>query len=199
NEIPIGEVVLDDLIELTTGDQVPADGELSRSEGLEVDESNLTGESDPIAKAGGDEVLSGTAVVAGRGLFQARAVGHDAYANRLTAEVKTFTRAHSEIEHSINTILRYITWVIVIVTPFLLWGQFRREEGEDWRTPVTGTAAALVGMVPEGLVLLTSLSFGLAALALTRRQVLVQELPAVEGLARVDVVCLDKTGTLTSG
>lgn len=198
-EIPIGEVVLDDLIQLTTGDQVPADGELSRSEGLEIDESNLTGESDPISKAVGDEVLSGTAVVAGRGFFQARAVGEDAYAHRLAAEVKTFTRAHSEIEHSIDTILRYITWVIVVVTPFLLWGQFRIEEGEDWRTPVTATAAALVGMVPEGLVLLTSLSFGLAALALTRRQVLVQELPAVEGLARVDVVCLDKTGTLTAG
>ena len=198
-EIPIAEVVVDDLIELTSGDQVPADGELSVSEGVEIDESNLTGESDPVPKAVGDVVMSGTAVVAGRGYFQARGVGEDAYARKIAAEVKAFKRAHSEIEHSINTILRYITWVIVIVTPFLLWGQFRIDEGEDWRTPVTATAAALVGMVPEGLVLLTSLSFGLAALALTRRQVLVQELPAVEGLARVDVVCLDKTGTLTAG
>lgn len=198
-EIPIGEVVLDDLVELSSGDQVPADGILFRSDGLEIDESNLTGESDPMAKDDDDQVMSGTVVVAGRGAFQALAVGEDAYAHRLTAEVKTFTRAHSDLEAGIDTILRYITWVIIVVTPFLLWGQFRLDEGQDWRTPVTAVAAALVGMVPEGLVLLTSLSFGLAALALTRRQVLVQELPAVEGLARVDVVCLDKTGTLTAG
>ena len=200
SEVPIAEVVLDDLIELTSGDQVPADGHLSISDGVEIDESNLTGESDPVPKAIGDDVMSGTAVVAGKGYFQARAVGEDAYARQIAAEVKTFKRAHSELEHGINTILRYITWVIVVVSPFLLWGQFNSlEDDQNWQDAVTGTAAALVGMVPEGLVLLTSLSFGLAALALTRRQVLVQELPAVEGLARVDVVCLDKTGTLTDG
>jgi cation-transporting ATPase E len=200
SEVPIASVVLDDLIELTSGDQVPADGDLSISEGLEINESNLTGESDAIAKAVGDPVLSGTAVVAGRGYFQATAVGEDASARKIAAEVKTFTKTRSEIQESIDTLLRYITWVIVIVTPILLWRQFDSlEKGQGWQDAVTGTAAALVGMVPEGLVLLTSLSFGLAALALTRRQVLVQELPAVEGLARVDVVCLDKTGTLTAG
>jgi cation-transporting ATPase E len=199
-EVPIAEVVLDDLIEISTGDQVPADGHLSISEGVEIDESNLTGEADAVPKSVGDDVMSGTAVVAGKGYFQARAVGEDAYARQIAAEVKTFRRAHSEIEHSINTLLRYITWVIVAITPFLLWGQFNSlEDDQTWQDAVTGTAAALVGMVPEGLVLLTSLSFGLAALALTRKQVLVQELPAVEGLARVDVVCLDKTGTLTDG
>ena len=198
-EVSLAEVVLDDLVELTTGDQVPADGEVVEGSGLEVDESNLTGESDPVPKAPGDRVLSGTIVVAGRGRFQAHEVGADSYARRIAAEVKVFHRAQSEIEQSINALLRYITWVIVVVTPILLWSQFRTSEGDDWRDPVTGTVAALVGMIPEGLVLLTSLAFLLAALALTRRQVLVQELPAVEGLARVDVVCLDKTGTLTVG
>ncbi|CAN5780328.1 cation-translocating P-type ATPase [soil metagenome] len=199
SEVQIAEVVLDDLVELRSGDQVPADGEVRAATGLEVDESALTGESDPVAKERGDQVLSGTIVVAGRGCFQARAVGADAYARKIAAEVKVFTRTRSEIEQSIDTLLRYITWIILGVTPLLLWSQFRTDESGDWREPVTGTVAALVGMVPEGLVLLTSVAFLLAALSLTRQQVLVQELPAVEGLARVDVVCLDKTGTLTVG
>ena len=198
-EVALADVVLDDLVELTSGDQVPADGEVRASTGLEVDESALTGESDPMAKAVGDTVLSGTIVVAGRGCFQTTSVGADAYARRIASEVKVFTRTRSEIQDAINTLLRYITWILVGITPLLLWSQFRTDESGDWRDPVTGTVAALVGMVPEGLVLLTSLAFLLAALALTRRQVLVQELPAVEGLARVDVVCLDKTGTLTVG
>lgn len=199
HELPVGEVVLDDVLDVRSGDQVPADGTLKTSAGLEVDESALTGESDPVAKEPGDHVLSGTIVVAGQARMQAEAVGADAYARRLAAEVKVFARARSEIEESIDTLLRYITWVIVAVTPLLLWSQFRTATTDDWQEPVVGTVAALVGMVPEGLVLLTSLAFLLAALALTRRQVLVQELPAVEGLARVDVVCLDKTGTLTVG
>ncbi|MCB0958061.1 MAG: HAD-IC family P-type ATPase [Acidimicrobiales bacterium] len=198
-EVALGQIVLDDLVLLRTGDQVPADGDVVAAEGLEVNESALTGESDAIHKAPGDPVLSGTIVVAGRGRFRATAVGRDAYARKLAAEVKAFTRTTSEIQTSIDTLLRYITWIIVAVTPLLLWSQARTAESSDWRDPVTGTAAALVGMVPEGLVLLTSVAFLLAALALTRRQVLVQELPAVEGLARVDVVCLDKTGTLTVG
>ncbi len=199
HELAVGEVVLDDLVELRSGDQVAADGTMRSAAGLEVDESNLTGESDPVIKGPGDRVLSGTIVVAGQGRFQAEDVGADAYARRIAAEVKVFSRARSEIEESIDILLRYITWILVGVTPLLLWSQFRTREGDDWREPVTGTVAALVGMIPEGLVLLTSLAFLLAALALTRRQVLVQELPAVEGLARVDVVCVDKTGTLTVG
>lgn len=198
-EVPVAEVVLDDLVTLRAGDQVPADGELHGSEGLEVDESALTGESDAMPKEQGDRVLSGTIVVAGRGRFQARAVGADAYARKITAEAKVFTRTRSEIEQAIDTLLRYITWVIVVITPLLLWSQFRTDKGNGWRDPVVGSVAALVGMIPEGLVLLTSVAFLLAALDLTKRQVLVQELPAVEGLARVDVVCLDKTGTLTVG
>lgn len=197
--LPIAEVVLGDLVVLRMGDQVPADGIVAHTVGLEVNESALTGESDPVEKQVGDTVLSGTIVVAGRGRFQATAVGHQAYARKLAAEVKVFKRTTSEIEVSIDALLRIITWAIVGVTPLLLWSQFRTADGSGWREPVLGTVAALVGMVPEGLVLLTSIAFLLAALALTKRQVLVQELPAVEGLARVDVVCLDKTGTLTVG
>ncbi len=198
-DLVLGDIVLGDLVVLRAGDQVPADGRVAHSSGLEVNESALTGESDPVEKHEGDSVLSGTIVVAGRGRFQATAVGADAYARKLAAEVKVFKRTKSEIERSIDFLLRVITWAIVCVTPLLLWSQFRTAGDGGWREAVTGTVAALVGMVPEGLVLLTSLAFLLAALALTKRQVLVQELPAVEGLARVDVVCLDKTGTLTAG
>lgn len=198
-DIPTAEVVLGDLIELRTGDQVPADGLLLESDGLELDESNLTGESDAIPKAEKDEVRSGTAVVAGIGRFMAAAVGPEAYANKIAAEARVFTRARSEIQESINKLLKYITWVIVIALPLQIISQTRVVGDQGWREVVIRSTAGLVGLVPEGLVLLTSVAFLLAAVQLTRQQVLVQELPAVEGLARVDVVCLDKTGTLTVG
>jgi len=197
--VPTADVVLDDLIELRTGDQVPADGVLDSVAGLEVDESNLTGESDAVPKSIGDEVRSGTTVVAGTGRFFAAAVGADSYANKITAEARKFTRTHSEIQSSINTLLKYITWVIVLALPLQLFSQARAIGDQGWQQVVIRSTGGLVGLVPEGLVLLTSVAFLLAAVQLTRQQVLVQELPAVEGLARVDVVCLDKTGTLTVG
>ncbi len=197
--VPTAEVVLDDLVELRSGDQVPADGVLDSVIGLEVDESNLTGESDAVAKDAGDEVRSGTIVVAGTGRFFAAAVGADSYANRITAEARKFTRTHSEIQFSINRLLKYITWVIVIALPLQIFSQTRAVGDQGWQQVVIRSTGGLVGLVPEGLVLLTSIAFLLAAVQLTRQQVLVQELPAVEGLARVDVVCLDKTGTLTVG
>ncbi|HET8595197.1 MAG TPA: HAD-IC family P-type ATPase [Intrasporangium sp.] len=197
--IPTSEVVLGDLIELRTGDQVPADGVLQSATGLELDESNLTGEADPVHHVPGDEIHSGTTVVAGMGRFHASAVGADAYVHRIAAEARRFRRTHSEIQASINRLLTYITWVIIIALPLQIWSQWRAVGGEGWRSVVIRSAAGLVGLVPEGLVLLTSIAFLLSAVQLTRRQVLVQQLPAVEGLARVDVVCLDKTGTLTVG
>ncbi|GAA1834541.1 HAD-IC family P-type ATPase [Pseudonocardia ailaonensis] len=199
SEIDVDGVVADELIELRSGDQVPADGEVTASAGLEVDESLLTGESDPIDKAPGDQVRSGSIVVAGQGRFRATAIGAEAYATRLTAEAKKFTKVSSELVGGTNTLLRWISLMMLVVAPLLVWSQFRSSDTETWQDGVTGTVAALVGMVPEGLVLLTSLAFMLGAVTLARKQTLVQELPAVEVLARVDVVCLDKTGTLTHG
>lgn len=198
-EVPTADVVLDDLIELRTGDQVPADGTMLSTSGLEIDESNLTGEADAIPKSDGDEVRSGTTVVAGIGRFSAAAVGPDAYINKIAAEAKKFTKTRSEIQESVNQLLKYITWIIVFALPLQLWSQWRAIGDEGWQQVVIRSTGGLVGLVPEGLVLLTSVAFLLAAVQLTRQQVLVQELPAVEGLARVNIVCLDKTGTLTIG
>ncbi|MFR9802444.1 HAD-IC family P-type ATPase [Pseudonocardia sp. RS010] len=198
-EIDVADVVADELLELRPGDQVTADGTVAASAGLEVDESLLTGESDPVAKVPGDQVRSGSIVVAGQGRFRATAIGAEAYATRLTAEAKRFTRTPSELIAGTNTVLRWISLMMLVVAPLLVWSQFRTADADTWQDAVTGTVAALVGMVPEGLVLLTSLAFMLGAVTLARERALVQELPAVEVLARVDVVCLDKTGTLTHG
>ena len=204
--IDIGEVVQDDLICLSPGDQIPADGPLVATDNLEVDESNLTGESDAVGKTADDQVFSGTAVVAGTGVFRAAVVGEEATAQKLAREAKVYTRAYSEVQASTNTLLRWITWVVVVMFPVSVIAQYRSldhgtwaEAKAQWRSLVLRSVGGLVALVPEGLVLLTTLAFLLAALQLTRQQALVQELPAVEGLARVDVICLDKTGTLTQG
>lgn len=199
HEIEMVDIVADDLLRLRTGDQVPADGSVVDSRGLEIDESLLTGESDPVAKHLADKVLSGSIVVAGRGEVRVTAVGAEAYANSLAAAARRFTLTRSELVAGTNRLLRWISLSMLVVGPLLLWSQFRSKDNHGWQDSVTGAVAALVGMVPEGLVLLTSLAFMLATVSLARQQTLVQELPAVEGLARVDVVCLDKTGTLTTG
>ena len=197
HEVAVTEVVLDDLCELRAGDQVPADGVVQDAQGLEIDESLLTGESDPEEKRNGDEVLSGSIAVAGSGRFQATRVGADSYARKLATEARRFTLVRSELMDGINTILRYVQWALIPTAILLALSQFSQHSG--WHDAIAGTVAGVVAMVPEGLVLLTSLAFGLAAVTLARRQVLVQELPAVEVLARVDMVLLDKTGTITEG
>jgi cation-transporting ATPase E len=196
-EVAVTEVVLDDLCDLVAGDQVPADGVLRSQEGLELDDSMLTGESDPVTKGEGDEVLSGSIVVAGRARFQATRVGGDAYARKIATEARRFTLTQSELMDGINQILRYVQWALIPTAILLAFSQFRVQDTHH--AAIEGIVAGVVAMVPEGLVLLTSLAFGLATITLARRQVLVQELPAVEGLARVDTVLLDKTGTLTEG
>lgn len=198
-EVGAAEVVADELVELRAGDQVPADGVVRATAGLEIDESLLTGEAVPVGKDVGDQVRSGSIVVGGSGVFQATAVGADAYATRLAAEAKRFVTTRSELVAGTTRLLRWISILLVVVGPILLWSQFHSRDNTTWQQAVTGTVAALVGMVPEGLVLLTSVAFMIATVTLARKQTLVQELPAVEGLARVDVVCLDKTGTLTDG
>ncbi|MFC3965967.1 cation-translocating P-type ATPase [Nocardia jiangsuensis] len=195
-EVPPGEVVQDDLIELGPGDQIVVDGEVLEAELLEVDESLLTGEADPIDKEIGAEVLSGSFVVSGSGAYRATKVGREAYAARLAEEASKFTLVHSELRSGIDRILRFITFLLVPAGLLSIYNQlFSSHQG--WQPAVTGMVAALVPMVPEGLVLMTSIAFAVGVVRLGRRQCLVQELPAIEGLARVDVVCADKTGTLT--
>jgi cation-transporting ATPase E len=195
-DLAVEQVVLDDLVDLRAGDQIPCDGVVQVAVWLEVDESLLTGESDPVDKGPGVEVFAGSFVVAGSGRFQATRVGAESYARKLAAEARRFQLTRSELMDGINLILRIVTWALIPTSALLLWSQLRDDQLD---AALRGTVAGVVGMVPEGLVLLTSVAFGVAAVTLARRNVLVQELPAVEGLARVDVVCLDKTGTLTEG
>jgi cation-transporting ATPase E len=195
-EIPVDQVVLDDVLELRPGDQLPVDGLVLLADGLEADEAMLTGEAEPVAKQPGERVLSGSFVVAGTGRVQATGVGGDAYAVRLQAQARRFSLIRSELQQGTNKILRLVTWVMIPAGLLVVLSEFLRSH-DPLDDAARGSAAALVAMVPEGLVLLTSLAFTAGALRLARHRVLVQELAAVEGLARVDVLCIDKTGTLT--
>ncbi|WP_280362924.1 HAD-IC family P-type ATPase [Nocardia wallacei] len=190
------DVVLDDLIELGPGDQIVVDGEVVESELLEIDESLLTGEADPIEKSVGAQVMSGSYVVSGAGTYRATKVGRDAYAAKLAAEASKFTLVNSELRNGINTILKVITYLLIPAGLVTIYNQLFSSH-ESWRAALNGMVAALVPMVPEGLVLMTSIAFAVGVVRLGQRKCLVQELPAIEGLARVDVVCADKTGTLT--
>jgi cation-transporting ATPase E len=192
------EVVLDDLVVLAPGDQLVVDGNIVTSDELSIDESLLTGEADPVAKAPGDGALSGSFVVAGSGTLHATAVGEDAYAARLTKEAKAFRRPRSELERGIDLILRIVTWIIVPAGVGLFLAQ-RYGEGDSLEEALIGTVAGLVALVPQGLVLLLSMAQAVAVIRLGRAQVLVQQLQAVETLARVTLLATDKTGTLTTG
>lgn len=196
HEVAPGEVVLDDLIELGPGDQIVVDGEIEEAAALEVDESLLTGEADPIDKGVGAPVMSGSFVVSGSGAYRATKVGRDAYAAKLAEEASKFTLVHSELRSGIDKILKFITYLLIPAGALSIYNQLVSSK-ESWRPAVTGMVAALVPMVPEGLVLMTSIAFAVGVVRLGKRNCLVQELPAIEGLARVDVVCADKTGTLT--
>ncbi|HET6712179.1 MAG TPA: HAD-IC family P-type ATPase [Actinomycetota bacterium] len=197
HEVAVGDVVLDDVLDLGAGSEIVVDGEVLASRGLEVDESLLTGESDAVEKSPADEVLSGSFVAAGAGRYRATKVGAEAYAVQLAEDARRFTLTRSELRSGIDTILTYVTWAIVPTAALLFFSQIRARG--DWREAMSGAVAGTVAMVPEGLVLLTSLAFAVAVVRLAQRKVLVQELPAVEGLARIDVLCIDKTGTLTEG
>jgi len=195
-EISRTEVVADDVIEMGPGDQLIVDGEVIEARSLEIDESLLTGEADPVVKMPGDEAMSGSFVIAGSGAYRATKVGRDAYAARLVEEASKFTLVGSELRAGINQILVVVSWLLVPVGLLTIWIQLFRIN-TTLREGILGMVAALVPMVPEGLVLMTSIAFAVGVVRLGRRQCLVQELPAIEGLARVDVVCADKTGTLT--
>ncbi|UXY28301.1 cation-translocating P-type ATPase [Streptomyces sp. HUAS TT20] len=197
-EVSTSELVLDDLIEIGPGDKIVVDGVCAEADGLEIDESLLTGEADPVVKHPGAEVRSGSFVVAGGGAFKATRVGREAYAAQLAEEASRFTLVHSELRSGISTILKYVTWMMIPAAIGLVVTQLFVKNNE-LKDAIARTVGGIVPMVPEGLVLLTSVAFAIGVIRLGRQQCLVQELPAIEGLARVDTVCLDKTGTLTEG
>ncbi|MET9464477.1 HAD-IC family P-type ATPase [Streptomyces sp. NPDC006544] len=197
-EISTSEIVLDDVIELGPGDKVVVDGAVGEADGLEIDESLLTGEADPVLKKPGDPVMSGSFVVAGGGAFTATKVGREAYAAQLAEEASRFTLVQSELRSGISTILKYVTWMMIPTSIGLIVSQLIVKDN-NVKDAVARTVGGIVPMIPEGLVLLTSVAFAIGVIRLGRKQCLVQELPAIEGLARVDIVCLDKTGTLTEG
>ncbi|MGW0651740.1 cation-translocating P-type ATPase [Streptomyces umbrinus] len=197
-EVGTSEIVLGDLIEIGPGDKIVVDGECVEADGLEIDESLLTGEADPVVKQPGDQVMSGSFVVAGGGAFTATKVGREAYAVQLAEEASRFTLVHSELRTGISTILKYVTWMMIPAAIGLAITQLV-VKNDDFKASIARAVGGIVPMVPEGLVLLTSVAFAIGVIRLGRKQCLVQELPAIEGLARVDTVCLDKTGTLTEG
>ncbi|MFF4551025.1 HAD-IC family P-type ATPase [Streptomyces sp. NPDC001435] len=197
-EVSTSELVLDDVIEIGPGDKIVVDGVCAEADGLEIDESLLTGEADPVVKHPGAEVRSGSFVVAGGGAFKATRVGREAYAAQLAEEASRFTLVHSELRSGISTILKYVTWMMIPAAIGLVVTQLFVKNNE-LKDAIARTVGGIVPMVPEGLVLLTSVAFAIGVIRLGRQQCLVQELPAIEGLARVDTVCLDKTGTLTEG
>jgi len=192
------DVVADDLLELSAGDQLVTDAVVMTSDGLRLDESLLTGESKPVLKAEGDALLSGSLVVAGSGRGVVTAVGASRYAAQLEAQARHFSLARSELRDGLNRILRVITWLIVPTAGLLFWSQLA-SSGTSTADALRGAVAGTVTMVPEGLILLASVAFAVGAMRLARRRVLARELPSIEGLARVDVLCIDKTGTLTTG
>ncbi|MGW3665983.1 cation-translocating P-type ATPase [Streptomyces sp. NPDC005141] len=197
-EVSTSEIVLGDLIEIGPGDKVVVDGTCAEADGLEIDESLLTGEADPVVKHPGDPVMSGSFVVAGSGAFTTTKVGREAYAAQLAEEASRFTLVHSELRSGISTILKYVTWMMIPTAIGLVISQLVVKQ-HGFKDSIARTVGGIVPMVPEGLVLLTSVAFAIGVIRLGRKQCLVQELPAIEGLARIDTVCLDKTGTLTEG
>ena len=197
-ELQVHELVLDDVVELRAGIQVVADGDVLTHDSLEIDESLLTGEADPVVKTDGDEVLSGSAVVAGTGRMVVTKVGAENYAAKLAEEARRFTLVNSALRNDVNRIVTVVGYLLIPVGILLATSEFfRRDQG--WQDSIISTVAGLVGMVPEGLVLLTSVAFAVGVVRLAQRRCLVQELPAIEVLARVDVLCADKTGTITEG
>ncbi len=191
------KLVLDDILFLKTGDQVPADAKVLEGS-IEVNESLLTGESDNLQKMQGDELFSGSFVTSGEACCQVIHVGKDNYASQITSEAKEFKRHNSELRNSLNAILKTISVIIVPMGMLLFYKQYYIA-GNGIRDAVVNMVAAVLGMIPEGLVLLTSVALTLGALTLTRKNTLVQELYCIETLARVDTLCLDKTGTITAG
>ena len=195
-QISLRELVIDDLVLISTGDQIAVDGDVLQAAGCEIDESLLTGEADPVPKSTGDELLSGSFVVSGSARYRVTRVGSESFAGRLTLQARQFQTTTSELRDSINRFIRYVSFALIPVGALLTYSQLRADQSLP--DAIRGAIAGVVTMVSEGLVLLTSIAMAVGVLRLAQRNALVQDMPAVETLARVDVVCVDKTGTLTA-
>lgn len=195
--VTVSELVKDDVILLKSGGQIPADGVILDGE-VDVNESLLTGESDSIHKTCGSKVLSGSFVTSGKAMCLLTEVGHDCYMEKLSSEAKQFKRYKTELQRNLDTILKFIS-IIIVPLGITLFAKQYWISGSTYEQAALDTVAAVLGMIPEGLVLLTSVALALGAVRLARRSTLVRELFCIETLARVDTLCLDKTGTITEG
>ncbi|AQY50391.1 cation transport ATPase, E1-E2 family protein [Listeria weihenstephanensis FSL R9-0317] len=197
HELEQDELVLDDPMVLNREDQICADGRISQTDGLEVDESQLTGEAEPVIKRAGDYVMSGSYIVSGQAYVKVSAVGEHSFVSKISMEVKQEKRPDSELIRSIKKIIKVLTFIIIPIGLALFFSKYF--QGLPLKESVLGTAAAMIGMIPEGLVLLTSIALAVGVINLAKQKVLVKSMPCIETLARVDVLCLDKTGTITDG
>ena len=197
-EIPVEELVIDDIVHVESGEQIGTDCQVLQTMGLEVNESLLTGESHPIVKKIDEELLAGSFVVAGSGFAKVIRVGNENYSTQLVHKAKHKNNASSEMKRTIEKVIKVLSFIIIPVGIILYMAQISANQG-DWASAVVQTVGGIIGMIPEGLVLLTSLSFILGVGKLAKKKALIQEMEAIEALARVDVLCLDKTGTLTTG
>ena len=195
--VTVSELVKDDVILLKSGGQIPADGVILDGE-VDVNESLLTGESDSIHKTCGSKVLSGSFVTSGKAMCLLTEVGQDCYMEKLSSEAKQFKRYKTELQRNLDTILKFIS-IIIVPLGIILFAKQYWISGSTYEQAALDTVAAVLGMIPEGLVLLTSVALALGAVRLARRSTLVRELFCIETLARVDTLCLDKTGTITEG
>ncbi len=194
-QIDIEHIVIDDIIMFRNGNQVSVDSCIIEGE-CEVNESLLTGESDPVYKKPGDEVLSGSFLISGKVYAKVIHIGKENYVNRITSQAKYVKKPNSQMFSSIRTIIKIISIVLIPMTALLFYNQYQTR---GFNEAVVGTVAAVIGMIPSGLVLLTSMVLAVSVIRLGKQRTLVQELYCIETLARVDVLCLDKTGTITQG
>ncbi|MGB4589919.1 MAG: HAD-IC family P-type ATPase [Clostridiaceae bacterium] len=197
-EIPVDEIVLDDLLFLVSGQQVSVDGAVEECDGFEVDESLLTGEAEPVLKVPGDKVLAGSFIVAGDAKVQVTEIGKNTYAAGIIRVAKTEKKQRSVIRAKLQKIIKVLTIIIIPIGILLFISKFTMKN-EYLPDVIISSVAALIGMIPEGLMLLTEIAFAVSIVNLGKHKVLVQIMSAVESLARIDTLCLDKTGTLTSG
>src|SRR5699024_5047972 len=196
-KVDIADLVEDDIVTVKRGDTIPADGIIRSSNGLQTNESSITGEADTISKATDDEVFSGSFVVAGQAQIQLTQVGKESFVSKISSAVGKEKRSVSVLMKIINNIIKILTYTIIPIGLLLFFRTY--SQNNNVATSILGTSASVIGLIPEGLVLLTSVALATGAYNLSKRHILIRSLSAIETLARVDVLCLDKTGTITTG